>query len=93
VKKEPLRGDGALVFAKDGRDLRVRVDGQLTFNSTIPMIDAALSGYGIAYVPESLVSSQILEGRLTLLLDEWSPAFPATIFITRAGVKCRQPWQ
>ena len=62
-------------FARDGRELPVRVDGQLTFNSTLPMIDAALSGYGIAYVPESIVGSHIAEGRLTLLLSEWSPRF------------------
>jgi DNA-binding transcriptional LysR family regulator len=62
-------------FQRDGRELRVRVDGQLTFNSTLPMIDAALAGYGIAYVPEDLVSDHIAEGRLTLLLDEWSPRF------------------
>jgi DNA-binding transcriptional LysR family regulator len=62
-------------FARDGRELRVRVDGQLTFNTTIPMIDAALSGYGIAYVPEDLVSRHVVAGRLVLLLDEWSPRF------------------
>ena len=60
---------------KDGRELRVRVDGQLTFNTTIPIVDAAISGYGIAYVPEDLVSSHIVEGRLALLLGEWSPPF------------------
>ncbi len=75
LRQTTVGGLYAWEFAKDGRDLRVRVDGQLTFNSTIPMIDAALSGYGIAYVPESLVSSHILKGRLTLLLDEWSPRF------------------
>ena len=62
-------------FAKGNRDLRVRVEGQLTFNSTIPMIDAAISGSGIAYVPESLVSGHIAEGRLTLVLGDWSPPF------------------
>ena len=62
-------------FARDGRELPVRVDGQLTFNSTLPMIDAALSGYGIACVPESIVGSHIAEGRLALLLSEWSPRF------------------
>ncbi len=62
-------------FAKGNRDLRVRVEGQLTFNSTIPMIDAAIGGSGIAYVPESLVSGHIAEGRLTLVLGDWSPPF------------------
>ncbi|RUX06196.1 MAG: LysR family transcriptional regulator [Mesorhizobium sp.] len=63
-------------FARDGRELRVRVDGQLTFNSTIPMIDAAVSGLGIAYVPENLVTDEIRSGRLVLMLDEWCPLFP-----------------
>jgi DNA-binding transcriptional LysR family regulator len=62
-------------FEKDGRELRVRVDGQLTFNTSLAMIDAAISGYGIAYVPEDLVSHHIAEGRLVLLLDGWSPLF------------------
>ncbi len=62
-------------FEKGGRDLRVRVDGQLTFNSTLPMVEAASSGYGIAYVPETIVGSHVAEGRLIILLDEWSPRF------------------
>ncbi|RUW51209.1 hypothetical protein EN804_27325 [Mesorhizobium sp. M8A.F.Ca.ET.161.01.1.1] len=63
-------------FARDGRELRVRVDGQLTFNSTIPMIDATVSGLGIAYVPENLVTDELRSGRLVLMLDEWCPLFP-----------------
>jgi DNA-binding transcriptional LysR family regulator len=62
-------------FARDGRDVRVRVEGQLTYNTTRPMIDAAISGRGIAYVPENLASDAIADGRLVLVLDEWSPFF------------------
>jgi DNA-binding transcriptional LysR family regulator len=62
-------------FARNGRNLRVRVDGQLTFNSPMPMIDAAIKGYGIAYVPENLISRHLAEGRLRLVLDDWSPPF------------------
>jgi DNA-binding transcriptional LysR family regulator len=62
-------------FAKDGKDLRVKVDGQFTFNSSYPMVDAVLDGYGIAYVPESLVERQVADGSLVLLLDDWSPRF------------------
>lgn len=62
-------------FAKDGQDLRVRVDGQLTFNTSYPMIDAALKGYGIAYLPEDLVDRHIASGDLILVLDDWSPKF------------------
>jgi len=39
------------------------------------MIDAAVSGYGIAYVPESLVVDEIASGRLVQILDDWSPMF------------------
>ena len=62
-------------FEKDGREVRVRVEGQLTFNTSIAMIDAAIAGYGIANVPEDLVSGHVAAGRLTLLLDEWSLPF------------------
>jgi DNA-binding transcriptional LysR family regulator len=54
----------------------VRVDGQLTFNTSYAMIDAAVSGYGIAYVPESLVLAEIASGRLVQILNDWSPMFP-----------------
>ncbi len=62
-------------FAKDGRELRVRVEGQLTFSSSLPMVDAALRGFGLAYVPENLVADHIAAGRLIQVLDDWSPFF------------------
>jgi len=62
-------------FAKDGRELRVRVEGQLTFNTTFPMVDAAIEGRGIAYIPENIVSDAIADGRLVQVLDDWSPTF------------------
>jgi len=51
------------------------VDGQLTFNNSYAMIDAATSGYGIAYVPESIVVAHIASGQLMQVLDDWSPFF------------------
>ncbi|MCR6502458.1 LysR family transcriptional regulator [Shinella sp. CPCC 101442] len=62
-------------FHKDGRDIRMRVDGQLIFNSTLPIVEAALAGYGIAYVPEDIVAEHIASGRLQLVLEDWSPPF------------------
>jgi len=62
-------------FQRDGRDIRMRVDGQLIFNSTLPMVEAAIAGYGIAYVPEDIVAAHIAAGRLRLVLDDWSPPF------------------
>ncbi|RWD60522.1 MAG: LysR family transcriptional regulator [Mesorhizobium sp.] len=76
LRQATFGGLYAWEFEKKGRELRVRVDGQLTFNTTLPMVDAALSGYGICYVPENLVSRHIAEGRLTLVLDDWSLPFP-----------------
>lgn len=62
-------------FQRDGRDIRMRVDGQLTFNSTLPMVEAALAGYGIAYLPEDIVADHIAAGRLQVVLDRWSSPF------------------
>lgn len=75
LRQTTVGGLYAWEFEKDGRELRVRVDGQLTFNTTIAMVDAAIAGYGIAYVPEDLVSHHVAEGKLALLLDGWSPRF------------------
>jgi DNA-binding transcriptional LysR family regulator len=63
-------------FARDGRELRVRVEGQLTYNSSLPMLDAAIAGRGIAYLPEDLTTDALADGRLMQVLDDWSPYFP-----------------
>jgi DNA-binding transcriptional LysR family regulator len=75
MRHETAGGLYAWEFEKDGQTLRVRVDGQLTFNNSYAMIDAAVSGLGIAYVPEDIVASHIKSGALELVLDEWSPLF------------------
>ncbi len=62
-------------FEKDAQALRVRVDGQVTFNNSYAMIDAAVSGLGIANVPEDIVTSRIEAGELEIVLDDWSPMF------------------
>ena len=63
-------------FEKGGRELRVRVEGQLVFNGTSPMLDAALSGFGLAYVPEDTVQAYISNGRLIRVLSDWCPLYP-----------------
>ena len=37
-------------FEKEGRELKVHVEGQLVFNGTFQMLNAALAGFGLAYV-------------------------------------------
>lgn len=63
-------------FEKDDRALRVRVEGNLTFNSGSMVVAAALDGFGIAYVTNDFVDSLIAEGRLVKVLEDWSPPFP-----------------
>jgi DNA-binding transcriptional LysR family regulator len=46
-------------FEKDGREVNVRVDGQLVFNNLALRLDAALSGLGLAYLPEDRVQPHI----------------------------------
>lgn len=75
MRHESAGGLYAWEFEKDGQELRVRVEGQLTFNNSYAMIDAAVSGYGIAYVPENIVERQIASGELVQVLDDWSPFF------------------
>ncbi len=63
-------------FEKDGHALNVRVEGRLTFNSLPRILDAALAGFGLAYLPEDMVVPHIKAKRLRKVLDDWCPLFP-----------------
>ncbi len=56
--------------------MHVRVEGQLTFNGTTPMLEAALAGFGLAYVPEDTVHDHLAAGRLIRVLVDWCPPYP-----------------
>ena len=72
----PTRGGlYAWEFEKAGRELKVRVDGQLVFNGTHQMLNAALAGFGLAYVPEDLARPHIARRRLRQVLEDWCPPF------------------
>src|SRR2546427_230038 len=60
-------------FEKGGRELKVRVEGQLVFNGTFQMLNAALDGYGLAYVPEDVAQPHLAKGRLKRVLEDWCP--------------------
>lgn len=62
-------------FEKDGRELHVHVDGQATFNGTRQMLEAALKGVGLAYVPEDLARPHLEAGRLKRVLADWCPPY------------------
>lgn len=53
----------------------MRVEGQLTFNNVYQMVEAALAGFGLAYVPKDLVEPYVDDGRLAWVLEEWFPTF------------------
>lgn len=61
---------------KGKRELQVRVGGRYTFNGVYPMLNAALSGAGLAFLPEDLVEPYITSGRLRWVMQDWSPTFP-----------------
>jgi DNA-binding transcriptional LysR family regulator len=63
-------------FEKGGRELKVRVEGQLVFNATAQMLNAALAGFGLAYVPEDVAQPHLAQGHLKRVLDDWCPPFP-----------------
>jgi DNA-binding transcriptional LysR family regulator len=58
-------------FEKGHRELRVRVEGQLVFNGTFQMLNAALAGFGLAYVPQDVAEPHIAKGRLKRVLEDW----------------------
>src|SRR6266568_1317356 len=72
----PTRGGlYAWEFEKDGREVRVHVEGQLVFNSTFQMLNAALGGFGLAYVPEDVAQPYLSKGRLKRVLADWCPHY------------------
>ncbi|MBV8335538.1 MAG: hypothetical protein JO358_08895 [Alphaproteobacteria bacterium] len=72
----PTRGGlYAWEFEKDGRELKVHVEGQLVFNGTFQMLNAALAGFGLAYVPEDVAQSHLAKGRLKRVLEDWCPPY------------------
>lgn len=63
-------------FEKDGRELKVRVTGQMAFNNSGLCLKAALEGFGLAFLPEDRALPHIREGRLVRALSDWCAPFP-----------------
>jgi DNA-binding transcriptional LysR family regulator len=63
-------------FEKRGRGLRVRVEGQLVFNQIGLRLNAVLAGFGLAYLPEDQVKTELADGRLIRVLADWCAPFP-----------------
>ena len=62
-------------FEKNGRELNVRVEGQLIFNSASLLLEGALRGLGLAYLTEGHARPYVSQGKLVRVLADWCPAF------------------
>lgn len=73
-----LRSAGGLYaweLEKGDREIRVRVDGQMSCNNTATIIRAAVRGVGLGFVMESSVVEHIANGQLVRVLEDWCPPF------------------
>nr|WP_321462435.1 LysR family transcriptional regulator [uncultured Cohaesibacter sp.] len=68
---QTLGGNWAWEFEEDGREIKIRVEGQLTFSNCYDVLEAALAGFGLAYVPEDIAAAHIAEGRLIRVLEDF----------------------
>ena len=71
-----LRTSGGVspwAFEKNRRALNVRVQGPLVFNTIDLLLDAALNGFGLAYLPVDQVREHVSKGRLVGVLADWCP--------------------
>lgn len=60
-------------FTKQGQVIAVDVPGALTLDNSQLMIDAAINGLGIAYVPEPDAAEALRAGSLVTVLEDWCP--------------------
>ncbi|CCG86880.1 LysR family transcriptional regulator [Erwinia piriflorinigrans] len=78
INQRMVRSGGLYIwdFDQEGGGLNVRVSGQLIFNTSEHIVDAALAGFGIAFLPEEEFETHIEDGRLVRVLEQWCKPFP-----------------
>lgn len=75
IRHRPSGSIYAWEFEKDGKAFTVKIEGQLVFNSIVHVLNAAVDGVGLAYVPEQLAAPYLVNGKLKQILSEWCPYF------------------
>ena len=75
IRHRPSGAIYAWEFEENGKAFTVKVEGQLVFNSIMHVLNAAVDGIGLAYVPEELVAPYLADGRLKQVLPSWCPYF------------------
>jgi DNA-binding transcriptional LysR family regulator len=75
IRHRPSGAIYAWEFEKNGQAFTVKLEGQLVFNSIMHVLNAAVDGIGLAYVPKELVAPYLADGRLVEVLPDWCPYF------------------
>lgn len=75
IRPRPSGAIYAWEFERDGKAFTVKGEGQLVFNSIVHVLNGALDGIGLAYVPEALATPYLADGRLKEVLADWCPYF------------------
>jgi DNA-binding transcriptional LysR family regulator len=60
----------------EGRDIEVQVRGRLVFSGVYQILNAALSGCGLGFVPADMADAHVRAGRLKSVMEDWCPSFP-----------------
>ncbi len=63
-------------FEKDDETLNVRVSGQVIYNGAYQLLDAALDGFGLSFIPDDMAAPYIASGQLQVVLEDWCPWYP-----------------
>jgi DNA-binding transcriptional LysR family regulator len=75
IRHRPSGAVYAWEFEKDGKAFTVKGEGQLVFNSVVHVLNGAIDGIGLAYVPEALAAPYLADGRVQEVLSDWCPYF------------------
>lgn len=75
IRHSPNGGLYVWEFEKEGVAINIKVHGQYTANSNYSILDATLSGIGIAYLPNFLVEPYLQRKELIEVMSDWSPYF------------------
>lgn len=75
LRLQSAGGMYAWELEQEEREIRVRVDGQMTCNNTPMIVRAAMAGIGLGFVMESAVAAPVANGQLVRVLADWSPPF------------------
>jgi DNA-binding transcriptional LysR family regulator len=63
-------------FARHGQTFAIDPPGALTLDNSTLMVEAALDGLGIAYVPQPYAREALARKRLVAVLSDWCPSIP-----------------